>query len=58
MRSKRPDLNVELVMMCTDKNDIEELTVIHCLLCWQGYDEDPGGFKKLMWNENYERIQL
>ena len=45
------DLNVELVMMCTDENDIEELTVKNGLLCWQEYDKDPGGFKKLMWYE-------
>ena len=42
------DLNVELGMMCTDENDIEELTGIFGLLCWQEYDKDPGGFKKLM----------
>ena len=29
------DLNVDLGMMCTDENDIEELTVIYGLLCWQ-----------------------
>ena len=44
--------------MCTDKNDIEELTVTHGLLCWQGYDQDPGGFKKLMWYENYEKNSI
>ena len=42
------NLNVELGMMCTDENDIEKLTGIYGLLCWQGYDKDPGGFKKLM----------
>ena len=52
------DLNVELVMMCTDENDIEELTGKNGLLCWQEYDKDPGGFKKLMWYENYEKNQL
>ena len=36
------DLNVELgisrsSVRCAD------------LLCWLGYDHDPGGFKKLMW---------
>ena len=33
------------------KKDIEELTEMYGLLCWQGYDMDPGGFKKLMWFE-------
>ena len=42
------DLNVELGMMCTDEKDIEELNEMYGLLCWQGYDKDPGGFKKLM----------
>ena len=36
-------------MMCTDEKDIEELNEMYGLLCWQGYDKDPGGFKKLMW---------
>ena len=36
-------------MMCTDEKDIEELNEIYGPLCWQGYDKDPGGFKKLMW---------
>ena len=45
------DLNVELGMMCTDENDIEELTKMYGSMCWQGYDKDPGGFKKLMWYE-------
>ena len=42
------DLTLELGMMCTDEKDIEEL---YGPLCWQGYDKDPGGFKKLMWYE-------
>ena len=40
------DLNVELGMMCTDENDIEELNEMYGPLCWQGYDHDPGGYKK------------
>ena len=43
------DLNVELGLMCTDEKDIEELNEMYGLLCWQGYDHDPGSFKKLMW---------
>ena len=43
------DLIVELGMMCTDENDIEDLEGMYGPLCWQGYDKDPGGFKKLMW---------
>ena len=35
--------------MC--ENDIDELMGIHGPLCWQVYDKDPGGFKKLMWDE-------
>ena len=45
------DLNVELGLMCTDENDIEELMEMYGPLCWQGYDKDPGGFKKMMWYE-------
>ena len=43
------DLNVELGMMCTDEQDIEKLNEMYGPLCWQGYDKDPGGFRKLMW---------
>ena len=42
------DLNEELGMMCTDEKDVEELNEMHGLLCWQGYDKDNEGFKKLM----------
>ena len=28
------DLNVELELLCTDENDIEELMVIYGPLCW------------------------
>ena len=45
------DLNVELGMMCTDENDIEELTGMYGPFCWQGYDKDLGCFKKMMWYE-------
>ena len=45
------DLHVDLGLMCTDENDIEESTGIFGPLCWQGYVKDPGGFKKLMWYE-------
>ena len=45
------DLKVELGMMCTDAKDIEEVEGMYGPLCWQGYDKDPGGFKKLMWYE-------
>ena len=43
------DFNVEWCLMCTDENDNEELTKMYGPLCWQGYDKDPGGFKKNMW---------
>ena len=39
------DNNVELGMMCTDENDIEEFNASCGPLCWQGYDHDPGGYK-------------
>ena len=41
------DLHVELCM-CTDEKDIDELNEMYGPSCWQGYDHDPGGFKKLM----------
>ena len=44
------DLNVELGMICTDENDIEELNKMYGGLCWQRYDNDPGGYKKFMLN--------
>ena len=43
------DFNVELGLMCTDEKDEEELTKMYGPLCWQGYDKDPGGFKRTMW---------
>ena len=43
------DPNVELGMMCTDEKDIEEFNEMCGPVCWQGYDQDPEGFKKLMW---------
>ena len=35
--------------LCTDGEDIEELNEMFGPLCWQGYENDHGGFKKLMW---------
>ena len=43
------DFNAELGLMCTDENDEEKLTKLYGPLRWQGYDKDPGGFKKIMW---------
>ena len=43
------DINVELGLMCTNENEEEELTKLYGPQCWQGYDKDPGGFKKIMW---------
>ena len=45
------NLNVELGMMWTDEDDIEELMEIYGPLCWQGNDKDPGGFNKTRWFE-------
>ena len=36
-------------MICVDEKDIEELNEMYGPFCWQGYDKDPGGFKKMMW---------
>ena len=44
------DPNVELGVMSTDEIDTEELDGMYGPLCWQGYDHDPGGVKKLMWH--------
>ena len=41
--------NVELGLRCTDEKDEEVLTKMCGPLCWQGYDKDPGRFKKTMW---------
>ena len=38
--------NVELEMICTVGNDIEELNEIYGRLCWQGYDQESGGSEK------------
>ena len=45
------DLNVELGLLCTDEDEVEELNEMKSPLCWQGCDTDQGGFKKLMWYE-------
>ena len=42
-------LKAELVLICTDEKNNEELTKMYGPLCWEGYDNDPGGFKKIMW---------
>ena len=42
------DFNVELGLLCTDE-DIEELNELYGPLCWQGCENDHGGFKRLMW---------
>ena len=51
------DLKVELGLMCTDETDIEELNEMYGPLCWQLYDKDPTGFKKLTRWKN-EGVQL
>ena len=42
------DLDVEVGMMCTNENDIEEPTGMYGPLCWHGHDKNPGGLKKMM----------
>ena len=36
-------------MMCTDREDAEELCEIYGLLCWHGHKQDPVGHKMCMW---------
>ena len=45
---KTGDLNVELGMICTDENDIEELVGICGPMCGQGHDKNPGGLKNML----------
>ena len=40
---------MELGTLCTDEDDIDELSEMHGPLCWQGCGNDHGGFKKLMY---------
>ena len=35
--------------MCTDDEDIEELTEMYGPFCWQRYENDHDGCKKRMW---------
>ena len=42
-------LNAELGLLRTDEDDIEELNEMYGPLCWQGCENDHGGFKELMW---------
>ena len=44
------DLNVEMGILCTGEDDIGELDEIYGPVCWQGCENDHGGFKKLMWH--------
>ena len=43
------DLNVALGLLSTDEDDNEELNEMYGSLCWQGCENDHGGFKKPMW---------
>ena len=52
------DPNVELGVMGTDEKDTEELDGMYGPLCWQGYDHDPGGVKKLMWHGIMKEFNL
>ena len=42
------DLNVELGLLCTGDDDVEELTELYGPFCWQGCENDQGGVKKLV----------
>ena len=50
------DLNVELRLLCTDDEDVEELQEMYGPLRWHGCNNDQGGFKKLMWYEITEEF--
>ena len=52
------DLNVELGLLCTSDDDVEELTELHGPFCWQGCENDQGGVKKLGVVRDHERVQL
>ena len=39
------DLNAELGLLCADEDDVEELNEMYGPLCWQGCENDHGGFK-------------
>ena len=39
----------ELGLLYTDEDDNDELIEVYGPLCWQGWDNDQGGLKKLMW---------
>ena len=43
------DKDVGLDLKNSVSHVISELEGMCGPLCWQGYDKDPGGFKKLMW---------
>ena len=43
-------LSVELGLLGTDDDDVEELNEMYGPLFWQGCENDQGGFKKLMWH--------
>ena len=45
------DLNVELGLLCTDDDDADEINEMYGPLCWQYYDNDAGGHKKMSWYE-------
>ena len=45
------DLNVELGLLCTDDDDAKKISEMYGSLCWQSYDTDPGGYKKMSWYE-------
>ena len=38
------DLNVELGLLCTGDDDVQELNELYGPLCWQECENDQGGF--------------
>ena len=39
------DFNVELGLFCTEDDDNDELNEMYGPFCWQGWENDQGGFK-------------
>ena len=42
------DFHEDLGLLCTDEDDNDEFNEVYGPLCWQGCDNDQGGFKNLM----------
>ena len=43
-------------LLCAGDDDVVELNEVYGQLCWQGCENDQGGFEKLMWHENMKEF--